>query len=228
MPIPWPPMAEPSTVADHYLVLREPFREAAQQREADGLGMWVFLGTEAMMFGGLFFALIVIRVIHPAGAQQATNELDMWLGGLNSALLLTSSLTTTLAVNAVRRGARRAVIGWMLCSATLGTAFLGIKGYEYYVDYTKGLMPGVGKPFPLDAPGAELFINGYFASTGLHAVHLGIGILVVLGLAMRLLLRRLAVPERGIVVEMTARYWHFVDLVWIFLYPILYLMGRGA
>ncbi len=215
-------------MAETQLIVHEPFREAAQQREADALGMWVFLATEAMMFGGLFFALIVIRVIHPQGAQEATNELDMWLGGLNSALLLTSSLTTTLAVTAARNGARGFTIGCLLASAALGAAFLCVKGYEYYVDYTKGLIPAVGKPFPIETTGAELFINGYFVSTGLHAIHLFIGICLAIGLATVVWLRRVPLPGRSIVVEMTGRYWHFVDMVWIFLYPVLYLMDRGG
>lgn len=215
-------------MAETQLVVHEPFRESAQQREADALGMWVFLGTEAMMFGGLFFVLIVIRVIHPQGAHEATDELDMWLGGLNSALLLISSLTTTLAVIAARKGARRMTIGCLMASAALGTAFLCVKGYEYYVDYGKGLMPGVGKPFPIETTGAELFINGYFVSTGLHAIHLFIGVCLVVGLAASVWLRRVPVPGRSIVVEMAGRYWHFVDMVWIFLYPVLYLMDRGG
>jgi cytochrome c oxidase subunit 3 len=191
---------------DQKLILREPFREIAQQREADALGMWVFLATEAIMFGGLFFALIVIRALHSEGAREATRELNMWLGGLNSAVLLVSSLTTALAVGAARSGARRVCARYVLASAAPGAAFLVVKGFEYYSDYLKGLIPGLGEPFPIDAPGAE-FISGYFASTGLHAIHLTIGIGVVLILASLIATGRLGLPERDVVVELAGRYW---------------------
>jgi cytochrome c oxidase subunit III len=127
------------------------------------------------------------------------------------------------AVTAAREGQARRSVRWLLGTAALGAVFLAIKGYEYRSEYTEGLMPGVGPPFPLE-PAAELFFNLYFAATGLHALHLTCGIAAVPAFAGALRGRWLRVPERSTPVEGLGMYWHLVDVVWVILYPVLYLV----
>ena len=209
-------MTERSAVAEH-------FEEEAQQHEAAELGLWLFIATELMLFGGLFLGLVVYRIAYPEAAENASNHLHLWIGGANTAVLLTSSLTMALAVVGAREGKRAQTTGLLLLTALLGLLFLGIKGYEYHSEYREGLMPGVGPAFPLEQH-AELFFNFYFASTGLHALHLALGIVAVGVFAWRTLSQRLPVPQRATRIEGMGMYWHFVDIVWVFLYPVLYLI----
>ncbi len=203
----------------------EPFVHAKQREEANHLGMWLFLATEAMMFGALFFALTVVRLRMPEGVRLASGHLDKLLGTLNTGVLLTSSLLVALAVTAARQGRQERTAGLLAGAAGLGVVFLAIKAYEYVTEFREGLMPGPG--FRLaDQPGAELFFNLYYAATGLHALHLTIGVLLMLGLSARLLGGYLKVPERSTSVELPGLYWHVVDMVWVFLYPTLYLVSR--
>ena len=202
------------------------FADPGQQREAAFLGMWLFLATEAMLFGGLFLAVIVYRYLYPEGVRAAARHLHLWIGGANTAVLLTSSLTMALAVLAARTGNRRAAARLLAATVLLGIGFLGLKGYEYWLEYGEGLMPGVGPPAPLASGPARLFINIYFIATALHGLHLLIGIGVVAVVALRIFLLRLRLPDRHVVVEIAGLFWHFVDAVWIFLYPVLYLIGR--
>ena len=206
--------------------VEEQFADLGQQHEADRMGMWAFLATEVMLFGGLFMTILVYRVLFPDVVKEAAGHLNMWLGGLNTAVLLTSSLTMALAVHAARHGRRRRVLQMLAATAGLGTAFLGIKLYEYYREYHEGLMPAAGPPFPIAADGAELYFNVYFAATGLHALHLTLGILTVCVIAGGFARRRLRAPDSHMTVELTGMYWHLVDVVWVFLYPVLYLVGR--
>lgn len=202
----------------------EQFAAPEQQREAAFLGMWAFLATEIMLFGGLFFGIAVYRWLHAEAVSEASQHLYKTIGGINTAVLLASSLAVALAVLSAREGDRSRAIRNLLVGAGLGLAFLGIKGYEYYLDYKEGLMPGLGpKPFPLP-PDSELFINAYFFSTGIHALHvlIGVGVLAVLA---RRLATGLPLPARHIEIEIGGLYWHFVDIVWIFLFPVLYLVG---
>jgi cytochrome c oxidase subunit 3 len=204
----------------------EQFRRYEQQREADSLGMWVFLATEVMLFGGLFLAMLVYRVLHPAGVKEAAGHLQMVLAGINTAVLLTSSLTMAIAATAAARGLRKVALRGLTATAALGLVFLAIKGVEYGLDYREGLVPGLRVPSPLHEPSAALFLNLYFASTALHALHLLIGIGLVSGLIFRLLLHRLPLPQHNTTVEVIGLYWHLVDIIWVFLYPVLYLIGR--
>ncbi len=201
----------------------EPFQNPDQQREAARLGLWLYMATELMLFGGLFLGLVIYRVAYTEAADTASDHLHLWLGGANTAVLLTSSLTMVLAVVAAREAKAAQTVRFLLLTALLGLGFLGIKGYEYLLEYREGLMPGVGSVFPL-GPNTELFFNFYFASTGLHAVHLTLGILAVAVFAWRTLVRRLALPAHAIQIEGLGMYWHFVDIVWVFLYPVLYLI----
>ena len=202
------------------------FDDADQQREAASLGMWVFLVTEIMFFGGMFTAYVVYRVLFPHAFGAASNELDVFLGTTNTAVLITSSFTMALAVHAAQTG-RRGRLGAMLgVTMLLGAAFLVIKTWEYAHKFHEGLVPG---PFFTyhgpDAKQAELFFSLYFAMTGFHALHMviGLGLLtwLVLGARRALYGRAYHTP-----VEIVGLYWHFVDIVWIFLFPLLYLIGR--
>jgi cytochrome c oxidase subunit 3 len=187
------------------------------------MGLWLFVATELMLFSGLFLGLAVYRVVYPAAAEEASDHLHLWIGGANTAVLLTSSLAMALAVVAARAGRPRPATLWLLATAALGLLFLALKGYEYRSEYSEGLMPGVGPAFPLEGP-AELFFNLYFVATGLHAAHLTIGILAVALFAWRTRSRRLPLPEHATQIEGLGIYWHFVDVVWVFLYPVLYLI----
>jgi cytochrome c oxidase subunit III len=202
----------------------EPFQSARQQHEAAQLGMWLFLATEVMLFSGIFLGILIYRVAYWQALQEATHHLHLWLGTLNTALLLTSGLTMAFAVLAAREGRRGRTVGWLLLTATLGIAFLGVKSYEYVEEYHEGLMPGVGPPFPLEAPASQLFLNLYFAGTGLHFFHLGCGVAALLLFSWLVATRRLALPVRGMPVEGLGMYWGLVDIIWIFLYAALYLL----
>lgn len=202
------------------VTLTKPYAAPDQQRAAAFLGMYIFLGSELMLFGGLFAALSLYRVDHPAAAAEAASHLKLWLGTANTAVLLTSSLFVAMAVAFARAGRRRAPAAWLLAAAALGLVFLGVKGLEYHAEYVEGLMPSAGPPSPLGARPPNLFIDLYFVATGLHAAHLTIGVAALTAVALRQLTRPNAT---AIMVEMTGLYWHLVDVVWLFLFPVLYL-----
>ena len=203
------------------------FDTIEEQKQASSLGMWVFLVTEVMFFGGVFTAYAIYRHFYFDAFAAASHHLDLALGGINTAVLLTSSLTMVLAVNAAAAGARRPVLGFLALTAVLGCVFLGIKAIEYGHKLEDGLFPGPGFRFeekPL-ARNAELFYIFYFSMTGLHALHMIIGVGL---LAWLLVLARRGTfgPRYYTPVEVVGLYWHFVDVVWIFLFPILYLVAR--
>lgn len=190
------------------------------------LGMWVFLASEVLFFGGLFVAYAYGRSHWPEGFAAAGRETHVVLGTVNTALLLTSSAFVALAVHADESGGRRARIPALLAlAAALGVAFMAIKGIEYRSEWLEQLVPGAR--FRLNGtPGAELFFVLYFLTTGLHALHLTIGIALLGVFAWgRRRARPWALPRR---VEVAGLYWHFVDIVWIVLYPLLYLVGRAT
>jgi cytochrome c oxidase subunit III len=202
------------------------FDDADQQHDASALGMWVFLVTEIMFFGGLFTAYVVYRTAFPAAFHGASKELDIALGALNTVVLITSSLTMALAVHAAQVSRRGMLVVCLLLTIALGTTFLGVKAYEYWHKWHEHLVPGPSFAYHgPDATNAQLFFSLYFAMTGLHALHMiiGIGLLGVLTVrgAQGMFNRFYYTP-----VELSGLYWHFVDLVWIFLFPLLYLLGR--
>ncbi len=200
------------------------FQDLEQQREASSLGMWVFLVTEIMFFGGLFLAYTVNRAVHPAAFAEASRHLDVVLGATNTAVLICSSLTMALAVHASQLRERKKLIGFLIATMALGCAFLGIKAMEYADKFHHHLVPGSKFVFsgPQARP-AEIFFSLYFAMTGLHALHMivGIGILSVLLVLAR---RGRFSAEYHTPVEVSGLYWHFVDIIWIFLFPLLYLI----
>ena len=202
------------------------FRDAIQRGEANRLGLWVFLATEVLFFGGLFLAYIVYRHAYPAAFAAGSRLLDFWVGTVNTAVLLTSSLLVALGDHAIAEGRRDRLRWCLLGSWLLGAVFLGLKGHEYYQKFQEHLVPGPG--FHLagtQAPQIQLFLVLYFALTGLHAVHMLAG-LAALGWLLWLNHRGRLTAARHAPVEMVGLYWHFIDCVWVFLYPLLYLIPR--
>jgi cytochrome c oxidase subunit III len=215
-------------VADAH-VLQHQFEDMDQQHGAAMLGMWIFLATEVMFFGGLFLAYSVYRLYYPHAFAAGSSLLSVPLGAANTAILLCSSFSMALGVRAAQSGQRRALLSFLVATVVLGAAFLGIKGYEYNHDYREGLVPGGSFHYAVAAPGVEsrnveLFFVLYFTMTGLHALHMIIGLGVMAVLALNALRGRYS-PAYHNPVEMAGLYWHFVDIVWIFLFPLLYLIG---
>jgi cytochrome c oxidase subunit 3 len=210
--------------------LAHQFDDLEQQHDADELGMWVFLATEVMFFGGLLLTYTVYRIQHHAAFAAASHELDFLWGTINTVVLLCSSLTMALAVQAATSARQRMLTIYLALTTLLGLAFLAIKGVEYLRKYEHGLMPLFGLPFEWHGASegpARMFFQLYFLMTGLHAIHMliGIGILLILLVqsARGKLLGPFATPVR-----MSGLYWHFVDIVWVWLYPLLYLIGAHA
>jgi cytochrome c oxidase subunit 3 len=206
------------------------FLSREQQAFAATFGMWVFIASELLFFGPLLFGYLYLRLHFPQACAAASRHTEFVLGTANTAILLTSSLSMALAGHAARGGRRRAATRLLAVTAALGLAFLAIKGWEYRTEYVEHLFPGAGfQPHRggavQDVQGMELFFVLYFALTGLHAVHLAAGIGICLWLAARL--RRMRAGD-GENVEVAGLYWHFVDVMWIFLYPLLYLVGRAG
>jgi cytochrome c oxidase subunit 3 len=200
------------------------FDDLDQQHDAATLGMWIFLVTEVMFFGGLFAGYAVYRSIYPQAFAAGSRLCEITLGAVNTAVLISSSLTMALAVRAAQMGRRRAIVILLIATMVLGAAFLGIKFLEYDHKYEEHLIPGSG--FTYAGPGGrqvELFVCFYFAMTGLHALHMviGIGVLVVMTV---LAVRGRITPAHYAHVEVAGLYWHFVDIIWIFLFPLLYLV----
>lgn len=217
----------------HHGPLAHHFEDLEQQHESAALGMWAFLVTEIMFFGGLFGGYAVYRSMFPEAFAAASAELDYVLGGWNTAVLIGSSLTMVLAVHAAQQGRGKAIAGWLWATIGLGAVFLGIKAVEYAGKWEHHLVPGPHFEFH-GAHGAgsgggheQIFFAFYFAMTGLHAFHMVIGIALLAWLSTRAL-RGHFTAEHHPWVEMMGLYWHFVDLVWIFLFPLLYLIGRHA
>ncbi len=209
--------------------LHEQFDDPDQQSLTAHLGMWVFLATEVLFFGGMFIAYTHYRVSYPAAFAAGAKDMLVGIGTANTAILLTSSLFVALAHHCASTGNRKAVVGLLLATLAFGAAFLALKFYEYYDHYEKNLFPG--SRFDLHRfaskvadPGAvELYYCFYFIMTGFHALHMiiGCGIFTVLTI---LAWRGTISPAYPTPVEIGGLYWHFVDVVWVFLYPMLYLI----
>ena len=212
----------------HHPALAHQFDSLGQQTEAATLGMWVFLVTEVLFFGGLFVTYTVYRSFYPAAFSAASHELDILLGGINTAVLITSSLTMALAVHAAQLGQRRLLMIFLVVTMVLGTVFLGIKAVEYYHKFAEHHVPGATFQFEREHQRhAQIFFSLYFIMTGLHAIHMIIGIGVLLVMWIWAWRGRITSDYAG-PIEISGLYWHFVDIVWIFLFPLLYLIGRHA
>ena len=212
---------------DHSSALAHQFDDIDQQHDSASLGMWIFLATEIMFFGGMFLGYSVYRGSFPAAYAQASRHLDVVLGGVNTAVLLCSSLTMALAVHAAQLGGRRTVVLFLLATMALGGVFLSIKGFEYYHKYEEHLIPG--SHFEFAGPNmhhAQIFFSFYFVMTAMHALHMVIGIGIMIVLVMLTLTGRYSAQYYS-PIEMAGLYWHFVDIVWVFLFPLLYLVDRS-
>jgi cytochrome c oxidase subunit 3 len=211
----------------HHPALKHYFPDLHEQREASSLGMWLFIAQEIMFFGGLFLAYTVYRSLYPEAWAEASHHLNWRMGAINTAVLIGSSLTMALAVHAAALGHRRQIVAWLVSTVLLGSVFLGVKVVEYSDKFRHHLVPGPHFEFPGPHGGqAQIFYSLYFAMTGLHAAHMIIGIPIILTIAW--------FAHRGrydaqyyTPVELTGLYWHFVDIIWIFLFPLLYLVGGG-
>ncbi len=203
--------------------LQEPWPDLAVQREGVSVGIWVFLASEILFFSGLFVTYAVYRSFNSQAFTEAAAHTEIFYGTLNTALLITSSMTMTVALRAATARMRRLTLLCLALTILLGLGFLLCKGLEYRDDLTKNLFPGVA--FLLSSPQTQLFWMLYWIMTGVHAVHLSAGIAVVITVAV--LFARRVIPVQGSTMEGVATYWHFVDSVWLVLYPLLYLVGRS-
>lgn len=199
-----------------------------QQGDTAQLGMWAFLVNETLFFGALIFTYYLYRMTYPHEFAVAAKDAVLWCGSVNLAILLTSSLTIVLAINAAAQGERRQMIWWLIATLALGGAFLCIKGYEYYLDFQDKVVPVINfETKPGEGSAGELFWVFYWVATGLHAIHLTIGIGLVLYMLLWRVRRREIGPAYYAPLEVVGIYWSFVDAVWLFLYPCIYLVGRS-
>lgn len=220
---------------DLHGVLAHHFEDLEQQRGTAEFGMWLFLATEILIFGALFTGYTVYRLRYPHDFEAASARLNILIGSVNTIVLLSSSLTMVLSVHATRVGRRQMLLTCLLLTILLGGTFLGLKVVEYYVDYKENLVPGLafdpgewtkldGEQGPVQPQRVQLMLAFYYIMTGLHGVHMiiGMGLLIWLVTEAR---KGLLTPVRYMPVEVVGLYWHFVDIVWIFLLPLLYLTG---
>lgn len=213
-------------MAEHHGALAHQFEDMEQQQECATLGMWAFLITEVLFFGGLFTAYAAYRYQYPLAFAEGSHHLDVMLGGINTAVLICSSLTMALAVRAGQVNSRNGIVLFLALTMLLGGVFLGIKAVEYSHKWHEHLVPGPHfRSESLHAPQLQLFFSLYFAMTGMHAFHMVIGVGLMVWLVVKALRGRFSAAYYA-PVEMVGLYWHFVDIVWIFLFPLLYLLGR--
>jgi cytochrome c oxidase subunit 3 len=220
----------------HNPALLHHFADPEQQRDAASLGMWVFLATEVMFFGGLFCAYLVYRHWYFGDFGAASKSIDATLGATNTAVLICSSLTVVLAVWAAQTARKTLLVVMLAITMLFGLTFLGIKGIEYKDKFEEHHVPGASFSFEnVPIPGhpkeyanprhAEIFFALYFVMTGLHALHMIIGLGIFTWL-LALAWKGRFTPEWHTPVEIGGLYWHFVDIVWIYLFPLLYLIDR--
>jgi cytochrome c oxidase subunit 3 len=228
--------------------LKHHFEDIEQQRGAERLGMWMFLATEILFFGGIFLAYTVYRHWYAKDFADISGRLNILVAGINTILLLTSSLTIMLAIRAAQLGNRSALLFNLGATFMLGAGFMCFKAYEYHQDYEEGLMPwrtnfgtvAVHDPEHHDAPPislneqwerkgvaaqrVRLFMTFYFVMTGIHGLHIIVGLGCLAYLWFRAYMGWIT-PDRYVAVEVTSLYWHLVDAIWLFLMPLLYLAG---
>ena len=212
------------------------FATKEQQKNSASLGMWVFLAQEVMFFGGMFCAYLIYRVKYFGDFGSASQTLNIWYGAINTGVLLCSSLTVVLAVRAAQLSKRKALTGWLVLTILLGLVFLGIKGIEYKEKFEDHHVPGPSFAYSGTAPGhpdvpvdphhAEVYFSLYFAMTGMHALHMIIGVGLFGTLAVWAWRGKYS-ANYYTPIENAGLYWHFVDIVWIYLFPLLYLIDRN-
>lgn len=225
----------PTTVHEHPPGLQHHFADMEQQQNAVSLGMWLFLATEIMFFGGMFCAYLVYRDLYYNEFAAGSRSIDLYLGTANTAVLICSSLTVALSVRAAQMGKRMLLVGLLILTLLFGLVFLGIKGKEWYDKFEEHHVPGASfdasdivrhyPEIPIDQSHEQIFFSLYFAMTGLHALHMIIGVGIFTWLIYTAWKGRYG-PEYYSPVEISGLYWHFVDIVWIYLFPLLYLIDR--
>jgi cytochrome c oxidase subunit 3 len=204
------------------------FDNLKQQQEAATLGMWIFLATEVLFFGGLILAYLVYRSTYTDIFDQAGKEFNLAIGTVNTAVLLTSSYFMALAVHAVRTDRNKRAANFLATTWGLGFIFLGLKAYEYYDDIIRHVVPKFPLEYPIPSSNtSSILYLIYYTMTGLHALHLAIGLGVIAVIFLRTRRNDFSKIYHA-PIELTGLYWHFVDVVWIFLYPLLYLMDRHS
>ena len=219
-------MHDSHAVAHHNPALRHHFADMEQQRESAELGMWIFLITEIMFFGGLFCAYMIYRYMYFQAWEAGSEQMDFWYGTINTVVLICSSLTMALAVRAAQVGQRKALVVLLIITMLFGCAFMGIKGVEYHGHWVEHQFPGPNFQFAgPDPQHVQIFFFLYWTMTGLHAFHMLIGVVLV-GFITYFSWRGKYGADYYNPVENTGLYWHFVDLVWIYLYPLLYLISH--
>jgi cytochrome c oxidase subunit 3 len=213
--------------AAHHPALQHHFETLEQQHEASTLGMWIFIIQEVMFFGGLLAAYMLYRIWYPVAWSEGSAELDIYLGGFNTVVLISSSLTMALAVRSAQTGKQKATVNWLLVTMALGLVFVIVKAFEYEHKWELRHVPGLNFHLePGQPPQLAIFLSLYFALTGLHALHMVIGFGILAVIAWMAHKKRFS-PEWYTPIEMAGLYWHFVDIVWIFLFPLLYLVDRA-
>jgi cytochrome c oxidase subunit 3 len=213
-------------MADAHVALQDQFEEMPQQKEAATLGMWAFLATEVLFFGAMFLSYLVYRQTYPQAFAEASHHTIVLYGTVNTAILLTSSLTVALAVHAARENNIKWLFRFLAITVVFALAFLAVKGLEYSEDLKEHLWPGPHFR-PELPPQAQIFWILYWIMTGVHALHVTVGVGLLSTMAWMTSRRKFS-DAYYTPVEMTALYWHFVDIIWIYLYPLLYLIHRYA
>ena len=202
-------------------ILREPWPNVERQRYGAAFGIWIFLVTEMLFFGALFLNYTVNRSLHPEAFRIASQHTDIVYGTANTSILLTSSLVMTMAERAAGANWRRIALACLIVTASLGLAFLVVKGFEYSDDLAKGLLPGAN--FALEPRSTQLFWGLYWIMTVVHAIHLTVGIGLVVWLSV--VIGRRILPLGTTASEVISLYWHFVDVIWVTVYALIYLPG---
>jgi cytochrome c oxidase subunit III len=206
------------------------FEDVQQQRDAGRLGMWVFLATEILFFGGMFTSYTIYRQLHLSAFITGSHLLVVKFGAINTGVLICSSLTMAMAIRSAQTAkSKGTIIFWLILTMILGAAFVGLKlRFEWYRDYLEAIVPGINfvphAKWGADAGQVQMFMCFYFFMTGLHALHMVVG-LGILSVLVWMAAKGRFSPEYNAPLEISGLYWHFVDIVWIFLFPLLYLIG---
>ena len=223
---------EPDAHAAHAetYALRVQFDTEAQQKDASTLGMWLFLITEIMFFGGMFAVYTIYRNWYPEVFKVASTSLNQIVGAVNTGVLLLSSFTMVMAVRAGQLGQQKMIIWFLILTLLFGGVFLGVKAYEWNEKFEENHIPGMAafhlEGIPMQEQGhAQLFFSIYFAMTGLHALHMVIGVGILLTLIFQARAGKFSASYYT-PVDVAGLYWHFVDVIWIWLFPLLYLIDR--
>jgi cytochrome c oxidase subunit 3 len=214
-----------SVAAEHPAYLQHHFADTEQQSESAKLGMWIFLLTEILLFGGLFCAYTIYRAWYPEMFFNAHKALNVTLGGINTVVLITSSVTMALAIRSMQHDRQKQTAALLLATLLLAAVFLVIKYFEYAHKFHLGQLPGRYYTYTgIPGNNPHVFFSIYFMMTGLHGIHV-IGGMTVIGWMLRQTLKGRFSSQYYTPIEMTGLYWHLVDMIWIFLFPLLYLIG---